>query len=126
MIIKRYKLSSLEQIFDKLSSQTFAIQTQYKFLKLKNSIKEELEIYRIQYASLLDRFCEKDEEGNLITNGTDGYKVDPKKMPELEKAVTEIQEVEIQIPDIYFSLDELEDLGLTFYELNVLEPFIKE
>lgn len=126
MIIKRYKLSSLEQIFDKLSSQTFAIQTQYKFLKLKNFIKEELEIYRIQYASLLDRFCEKDEEGNLITNGTDGYKVDPKKMPELEKAVTEIQEVEIQIPDIYFSLDELEDLGLTFYELNVLEPFIKE
>lgn len=126
MIIKRYKLSSLEKIFNKLLSQTFAIQTQYKFLKLKNSIKEELEIYHIQYASLLDRFCEKDEEGNLITNGADGYKVDPKKMPELEKAVTEIQEVEIQIPDIYFSLDELEDLGLTFYELNVLEPFIKE
>lgn len=126
MIIKRYKLSSLERIFDKLSSQTFAIQTQYKFLKLKKSIKEELEIYHIQYASLLDRFCEKDEEGNLITNGTDGYKVDPKKMPELEKAITEIQEVEIQVPDIYFSLDELEDLGLTLYELSVLEPFIKE
>jgi hypothetical protein len=47
-------------------------------------------------------------------------------MPELEKAITEIQEVEIQVSDIYFSLDELEDLGLTFYELNVLEPFIKE
>lgn len=126
MIIKRYKLSSLEQIFNKLLSQTFAVQTQYKFLKLKNSIKEELEIYRIQYASLLDRFCEKDEEGNLIINGADGYKVDPKKMPELEKAITEIEEVEIQVPDIYFSLDELEDLGLTLYELNVLEPFIKE
>jgi hypothetical protein len=47
-------------------------------------------------------------------------------MPEVEKAVTEIQEIEIQIPDIYFSLDELEDLGLTLYELDVLEPFIKE
>jgi hypothetical protein len=47
MLIKRYKLSSLEQIFDKLSSQTFAIQTQYKFLKLKKSIEEEVEIYRI-------------------------------------------------------------------------------
>jgi hypothetical protein len=47
MLIKRYKLSSLEQIFGKLSSQTFAVQTQYKFLKLKNSIKEELEIYHI-------------------------------------------------------------------------------
>lgn len=126
MLIKRYKLSSLEQIFDKLSSQTFAIQTQYKFLKLKKSIEEEVEIYRIQYASLLNKFCEKDEEGNIITNGANGYKVDPKKMPEVEKAVTEIQEIEIQIPDIYFSLDELEDLGLTFYELNVLEPFIKE
>lgn len=126
MIIKRYKLDSLEQIFNKLLSQTFAVQTQYKFLKLKKSIEEEIEIYRIQYASLLDQFCEKDEDGNLITDGANGYKVDPKKMPEIEKAVTEIQEVEIQVPDIYFSLDELEDLGLTFYELNVLEPFIKE
>lgn len=126
MIIKRHRLDSLEQIFNKLLSQTFAIQTQYKFLKLKKSIEEEIEIYRIQYASLLDQFCEKDEEGNFITDGANGYKVDPKKMPEVEKAVTEIQEVEIQIPDIYFSLDELEDLGLTFYELNVLEPFIKE
>lgn len=126
MIIKRYKLDSLEQIFNKLLSQTFAVQTQYKFLKLKKSIEEEIEIYRIQYASLLDQFCEKDEDGNLITDGANGYKVDPKKMPEIEKAVTEIQEVEIQVPDIYFSLDELEDLGLTLYELNVLEPFIKE
>lgn len=33
--------------------------------------------------------------------------------------------LQIQIPDIYFSLDELTELDLTLGELMPLEPFIK-
>ena len=39
--------------------------------------------------------------------------------------VQEIQQQSIQIPDIYFTLEELKDLNLTLPELQVLEPFIK-
>ena len=37
----------------------------------------------------------------------------------------ELNGLEIQIPDIYFSLDELEPIGLTLGQLELLEPFIK-
>jgi len=33
--------------------------------------------------------------------------------------------MQIQVPDIYLSLEELEPLGLTFDELELLEVFIK-
>jgi hypothetical protein len=42
----------------------------------------------------------------------------------LEK-VLEINSLEVSFPDIYFSLSELEPLGLTLQELMYLEPFIK-
>jgi len=37
----------------------------------------------------------------------------------------EMNNRQITLPDIYFSLDELEPLGLTLGELELLEPFIK-
>jgi hypothetical protein len=45
MLIKRSKLEPLIQILIKLSSQQFSIQTQYKFLKLEQSLHTEWEIY---------------------------------------------------------------------------------
>jgi hypothetical protein len=36
----------------------------------------------------------------------------------------ELDKMDVQVPDIYLSLDELNDLNLTFSELEVLEPFI--
>ena len=39
--------------------------------------------------------------------------------------IEEINSIQVQFPDIYFSLEELEPLGLTLGELELLEPFIK-
>jgi hypothetical protein len=42
----------------------------------------------------------------------------------LEK-LTQLSKRTVQLPDLYFSIDELQELGLTLGELEVLEPFIK-
>ena len=39
--------------------------------------------------------------------------------------IDKMNNLEIQIPDIYFTLDELESLNLTLNELLILEKFIK-
>ena len=125
MLIKRSKLEPLIQILIKLSSQQFSIQTQYKFLKLEQSLHTEWEIYQKQRAGL-QQYFEKDEKGNPIILEDGGVKIDMSKYDELKQAIEEIESIDIQIPDIYFSLDELSDLGLTLGELSVLETFIKE
>lgn len=125
MLITRGKLESLYNITLKLSSKQFSIQTQYKFLKLKKSLLDELDIYREQRAGL-QRFFELDEEGNPIMLDANTIKIKEGEHEELYKVIDEIESVEIQIPDIYFSLDELENLGLTLDDLETLDQFIKE
>ena len=125
MLITRGKLESLYNITLKLSSKQFSIQTQYKFLKLKKSLLDELDIYREQRAGL-QRFFELDEEGNPVRLDAYTIKIKEGKREELYKAIEEIESVEIQVPDLYFSLDELENLGLTLDDLEVLDQFIKE
>ena len=125
MLIKRAKLGPLVDIIEKLSSQQFSIQTQYKFLKLKQSLTPEWEIYQEQRTGL-QQYLEKDENGNLIYSDDGGVKVDMNRYDELMQAVEEMESIDIQLPDIFFSLDELSNLGLTLGELSELEPFIKQ
>nr|DAL45306.1 MAG TPA_asm: hypothetical protein [Caudoviricetes sp.] len=46
-------------------------------------------------------------------------------LEECSAKIKEINEFQVTFPDIFFSLDELEPLGLTLEELELLEPFVK-
>lgn len=124
MIIQRNTLPILSNIFSRISDTKFDINTQYKLLKIKKAIEEEEELYLTQL-DRLQEYCLRDENGNLIKNEDGGYAIDTEKAQECADIVKEINSIQIQIPDIQFSLDELTPLQLTFKELEVLDPFIK-
>lgn len=124
MIIQRNTLPILSNIFSRISDTKFDINTQYKLLKIKKAIEEEEELYLTQL-DRLQEYCLRDENGNLIKNEDGGYAIDTEKAQECADIVKEINSIQIQIPDIQFSLDELAPLQLTFKELEVLDPFIK-
>ena len=124
MIIKRTDLPILTNVFSRISELKFNINTQYKLLKMKKAIEEEEEIYLKQLESLKE-YCIKDENGQFITNKNGGYQIDATKAEECGKLVQEINAIQIQVPDIYFTIEELEPLDLTFNELEAFDSFIK-
>lgn len=124
MIVPRNNLPILANIFQRISNAKFNIDTQYKLLKLKKAIAEEEEIYEQQLEQLKE-YCLRDENGNLVRNDEGGYAIDTSRASECEELVKQINAIQIQIPDIYFSLNELEQLDLTFNELEALDRFIK-
>ena len=123
MIINRNNLKQLNELFTSKSSLHFSINTQYKILKLKKQLSSELEIYNQQLSSLQDYF-ERDEDGNFIQY-QGGVKVKQEFLEECQSKIFEINETEISLPDLYFSLEELEPLNLTLGEHELLDPFIK-
>lgn len=126
MLYQRNQLEGLYSIINqKLDKLSFSIQTQYKFLKLKKVAQEELQLYYNQLAGLR-QFVEVDEQGQPVVSEDGGIRIKEEDIENCTKLINEINQMEIQLPDIYFSLDELENLGLTLAELDKLSPFIKE
>lgn len=125
MIYKNENLQSLQQLLSKIKTMNFSIQTQYKFLKIAKIVKSELEICEEQKESLIQSYAEFDDKGQLIISEQGGIKIKEECLQECAKKVNEINSLQITFPDIFFSLDELEPLGLTLGELELLEPFIK-
>ena len=125
MLYQNNNLPALEALMDKIKTKSFSIQTQYKFLKIGKVIEQEVELFNTQREYLIKNFAEKDNEGQFIFTKDGGLKIQDDKVQECQDKIKEINNLQVQFPDIYFSLDELEPLELTLGELELLEPFIK-
>lgn len=125
MICSTERLKELSKIIGKIKEKTFDINTQYKFIKISKVIREEEELVNEQQFLLLKQYAEKNDDGQFIVNKDGGFKIKEECVEECGLKIMEINNRQITLPDIYFSLDELEPLGLTLGELELLEPFIK-
>lgn len=125
MICSTERLKELSKIIDKIKEKTFDINTQYKFIKISKVIREEEELINEQQFLLLKQYAEKNEDGQFIVNKDGGFKIKEECVEECGLKIMEMNNRQITLPDIYFSLDELGPLGLTLGELELLEPFIK-
>lgn len=125
MLIKRSQINEIIKLINKLKEKKFNISTQYKLIKIEKFILEEQEIFQEQIQVNCSEFFERDENGNPLINDDGGYKIKKDKINECYTLMNRMTSLQIQIPDIYFSLDELTELDLTLGELVPLEPFIK-
>ena len=125
MIFPTENLEPLLAIIGKVKSMNFNINTQYKMLKLNKVAREEYLIMYQQRQFIFDNYAERNENGDFILKEDGAIKIKEDCLEECAQKIKEINERQITFPDIYFSLDELEPLGLTLEELFVLEPLIK-
>jgi hypothetical protein len=113
------------KIFKKISTKTFDINTQYKFLLIKKKLEEDQKLIQEQAELIAQQFGEKNEQGQIIQTQEGGIKILPEKQQECITQVQKLNNQQIQLPDIYFTFDELDGLDLTLTDLEILEPFIK-
>ena len=125
MICSVENLKEIGLLIDKLKEKTFDINTQYKFIKLSKVIKEESQYAVEQELLLFNVYGERDEKGQFIANEQGGVKIKQDCLAECLEKLTQLSKRTVQLPDLYFSIDELQELGLTLGELEILEPFIK-
>lgn len=125
MQIQRNFIMPFLKIFEKISTKTFDINTQYKFLLIKKKLEEDQKLIQEQAELIAQQFGEKNEQGQIIQTQEGGIKILPEKQQECITQVQKLNNQQIQLPDIYFTFDELDGLDLTLTDLEILEPFIK-
>ena len=125
MLIKRNKIDKIIEVIDKLRDKNFNISTQYKFIQIAKVLENEQDILQEQIDSLIIEYGERDENGHLIQDESKGIKIKQEYLAECSQKIHDIYELGIQMPDIYFSFDELNSLNLTLRDLELLESFMK-
>lgn len=126
MLIKRKDAEKiLKAAQGSLKDKSFSIQTSYKIMKLIKAIEEEDQIMNKTIMNVINEYVERDENGNALINEEGGYQVSSDKIEEVQIKLNEIQNAALQIPDIYFSLDEFEGKEMTLEEIEGFYSLIK-
>lgn len=103
------------------------IKTAYKLSRLSKELSSIQDFYREQLNSFIETYGARDASGQLIpTADKTGIQIIPEKIPEAQDKINSLFNLEVGVPDIFFSLEELESLECTVDELRDLMPFIKE
>ena len=122
------KLGNIETLYNTLSSlkeKEMPIRLSYKFTLLLDKIDCDYNFFISEMRKIINKYGLKDEHGELVQeNGN--IKINPDSLSLAEKALQELHETEVKLPDITLTLDELESLNIKPADLRALLPFIKE
>lgn len=125
MTIKLEQLIQINQIFERFYNKTLPVKTSYKIMKFLEGANKDIQFFKEKLAELIDKYGEKDSEDRLILKD-DNYKIKEDCIIDFNNDYAELQEIEIEIKDIIFTLDELESMELTPMELYIIKDFIEE
>ena len=125
MKINRKQITNILDVIEEIKTKKININTQYKMLLIKKYIKEDLEVIEEQYQLLIEQYGEKDKNGLLIRTENGGIKIKQEYIEDCQQKIQDFNNLDITIPDITFSIDELEELNLSFEKLEYFMPFIK-
>ena len=112
-------------LYQRLKNEPVKIKLAYKLNKLNLRVSEEISLYEETLGKILNKYAQKDEKGNFIGNADNsGVLIQEEFLGICHQEVEELQSIEFEIPDISFTLDELEGLKITPAELSCLESLI--
>jgi len=125
MKIKNEALVNSVQVLRKLNNAELPVRVSYKLAKNIKSIEKELNIYEEEKQKFINKYCEKDDEGNNKINEDGTIKIiDTEKW---NKDIKELLDIEAEINMEKINIDELgkSDFKITPSELSLIEYMIK-
>lgn len=124
--MKIITLINAANIFEKFAQEKMVTQLAYKIMKFCKAVAVEEEFYQTRQNEIINIYAVKDENGQVVADQNGIIKIIPDKIAEANAAMIELNGMEVEAPNIKFTLAELEGLELSVADMFALDAFIEE
>lgn len=115
---------AFQDLYNKTKAKVIPIKLAYTFMKINEQNQNNCKFYQDEFNKILNLYCEKTEDGKLkMSDDNSSYMIIKDKIAECEKAINELNSTEVDFNKIKLpttTLDQLEQIGLTLSELEVI------
>lgn len=122
--VKISEILNSTDVLQKLSKKDFKAKLSWAIARLLKSIDKEIQEFNETRLSLVQKYGEKDENGNLITDDNGNAKLEPSSISEFSTQLNELLDTSVEINANKINVDLLEDIDFTPTEVALLEPYI--
>lgn len=127
MKLKMQEITNFTTFYEAVKDSKLSVRTAYRLTKLTKAIESELGFYREKLQAIINQYAQLDEEGKPIpTEDGSGVKLRPETEADCYAAIYELQEIEVELPDIKFTFADFENTQLTTAEINSAINFFEE
>lgn len=124
--MKIYDTLALQNFYASVQDKKMPIKTAYKLGRLAKRVEEETQFYNKEFARIIEEYALK-ENGQLVySDDMSSIRVIPGKEEECSEKISELRELEVDLSQFEFSIDEFDSLELTLAEMSGILPFIKD
>ena len=126
MTLKMYKIIDLPSILGKLKEQKLLFKTAYKIVLLIQEVQKHIDFYQESFRNLLTEYGKKDENGNVMpTTDGQGVLLAEETMEEAYAKLNELRDLDVELPDTKFSVDDFGNVEISPEEMITFMPFIE-
>lgn len=122
--MKLKKLVQVKGVFTPLIQTKLTPKLSYKILKFIRAIEFEERFFNEKLREIIDEYGKKGEDGKFLFDKDDNILIKEEKVEDCNKAIAELDELEVTPPAVRFTLDELENLSLSVVDMAIIEEFI--
>lgn len=97
----------------------------YKVMKFCKALEDDEKFYSEKMQGIINKYAAKDGDGNPVTvNGN--VKLEPSTAKEAQAELRELDDMEIDVPNVLFDINDLNEVKLTAADMYSLADFITE
>lgn len=126
MTIKMYQVFKVLDIYKRVKELTVSAKVAYKFNKLCIGLNSDANFYQEEVDKLIQQYADREEDGSVKKSEDGGVKIQADKVETVQKEINNLWDLEVDAPNIQFTIEELDDLKLSIEDFNAMLPFIKE
>lgn len=126
MKIKMFQVFRVLDIYARVKGLKVPAKVAYKFNKLCIDLDADNKFYNEELNKILQQYANKNEDGSFKRTEAGGIDIKEDQIEAAQKEIDGLYNLEIDAPDIKFTVDELDGLELSIEDFNVMLPFIEE
>lgn len=111
--------------FSTIMNQSFKGSLAFKIARLARELNKEVETFNEERQKILQAYCEKDENGELVTLENGNVKVKDDKIQEFNDEFTSLLNTEIEVNADKLPLDKIDDFDITPQQMLNIEMFFE-
>lgn len=119
-------LINAAKVFNQVTQTKISSKLAYKIMKLCKSAAEDEEFYNSKRNEIIETYALRDENGQIVVSDDGMISIMPDKLEEASAALQELNSIEVEMPNVKFTLAELDELKLSVADMFALDAFIEE
>ena len=113
------QIIEFQKFYNNVKNIKLPLKTAYKLNKLFIQANEELSFYQQKFVEIINNFGKRDENGALVySSDKTSIEIEETRRDECFQKIEELQNLEVDINGIDFTIEELEGFNLTISEVE--------